>query len=52
MKGSTLIETLIYIALLGLLFSGVVSSVFILMKQGTSDNQSSFTTSLLQKYHE
>ena len=54
MKGSTLIETLIYIALLSLLIIGVFSSVYILIHSvGRDDKLSNQDQSLLlENYHE
>ncbi len=55
MKGTTLIETLIYIALLSLLITGVFSSVYIVIHSGEREgvNESEENTALLLKnYHE
>jgi type II secretory pathway pseudopilin PulG len=49
MKGSTLIETLIYIALLSILMIGVFSSVYVLMRP---QDTGSDTTLLLKNYNE
>jgi hypothetical protein len=49
MKGSTLIEIIIYTALLSILFTGVVSSVFIILKQDTHDYENENAQVLLKK---
>lgn len=54
-KGMTLIETIIYIALLSLLMTGIFSSVYMVMsgeeRQG-SKNTEEDTILILEKYHE
>ncbi len=54
MKGMTLIETLIYIALLSILMIGVLSSVYTLMaSKGETEAQLQADSELLIKtYHE
>ncbi len=55
MKGSTLIETLIYIALLSILMVGVFSSVYILIDSGNRSSRvegERDTQLLLKNYHE
>jgi type II secretory pathway pseudopilin PulG len=47
-KGSTLIETLIYIALLSILMIGVFSSVYIFMQPSNPPNWESLNTSLYE----
>jgi hypothetical protein len=49
MKGSTLIETLIYIALLSILMIGVFSSVYVLMRPQSTGSD---TALLLKNYNE
>lgn len=54
MKGATLIETLIYIALLSLLIVGVFSSVYVVTSSGERQNRISEQDELLllKNYHE
>jgi type II secretory pathway pseudopilin PulG len=53
MKGSTLIETLLYIALLSLLMIGVFSSVYVLIHQSTREEINEEDTNILLKnYYE
>ncbi len=54
-KGITLIETLVYVALLSLLMTGVFSSVFIVINAGQKEGISSAeenTAQLMKKYHD
>lgn len=54
MKGTTLIETLIYIALLSFLVVGVFSSVYVLIGSNEKENSRNEQNQilLLKNYHE
>ena len=54
MKGNTLIETIIYIALLSVLMIGVFSSVYTIIhsEEKTSMDNENDNLLLLKKYHE